>query len=790
MNKLARRTVRYSLILLALVIAVLLVAPFFIDAGRYKSLITDRIEAATGRDVSIGDLHASLFPWIGVRLKDVRIGNRPGFDGGNAGKDFLRVRGLDVQLALLPLLRKEVEIRRFVLDAPELWLARNARGETNWQDLAGAPAAGGAPAVKTEKKGTSAPAGAGLAALSAQAIVVKDAAVHFMDATTKRRIDLDALNLRVTDLQLERPVRLDVSGHLAGGEFSAKGEAGPLGDLAKLDARRVPLQLSIHVKDWNTGALAALLPASASLPAGTLGMDMDVEQRPKGVRVFAGSLRFHGRFNGQMAGVHDLELALKGEMPSADQAKLANLVLRLDGEKALGATGVVRGIGGRLRYQARLGTPPLSRRQVAGWLPEVGRLYAAHPAPWKKLRVGAFVSGDARHVELRDIQLGLDDELVQGSGSLRWASGKGGRQSVEFRLASTSLHLDPWLPAPRKGDEGQALGGMVPAAWAEAAPATEPDLRFLKSWRVMGNAQFGHLFAHGLDMAHLRASVVGNRGVFELNPLRFDLAGGQVNEHATLDASRYPARWHESAKLRGVAVQPVLKALAGTDMLSGILQMNTDLSGTGLLPDAATRHLNGKGDVLLRDGMIKGFDIPGTLRHLTQPGLNTGPKKTDFSQLSGSFRITNGIVSNDDLFMASPLFRLTGHGTISLPAKTMDYHVRPRLVGTLVGQGDTETVRKGLVVPLRIVGPLDAPKVKVEMDMKTLIGNAGAARQLIEQGKGGKWKQLLGGQAAKPAGKASPSGTRQPGSGASGQPASPVPEKLIPKPLKGLIPGF
>jgi uncharacterized protein involved in outer membrane biogenesis len=284
-------------------------------------------------------------------------------------------------------------------------------------------------------------------------------------------------------------------------------------------------------------------------------------------------------------------------------------------------------------------------------------------------------------------------------------------------------------------------------------------------------------------MTRLRATVAGSRGVFEVNPLRFELAGGQVSEHATLDAAHYPARWRESARVRGVAVRPVLKALAGTDMLSGILQMDTELSGTGLSPDAATRRLNGKGNVLLRDGMIKGFDIPGTLRHLTQPGLNTGPKQTDFTQLSGSFRITNGIVRNDDLFMASPLFRLTGQGIVNLPEKTMDYHVRPRLVGTLVGQGDTATVRKGLVVPLRIAGPLDAPKVKVEMDMKTLIGNAGSVQQLIEQGKGGKWKKMLGGRAPaeKPAG--------QNAAPASKQPATPVSEKLIPKPLKGLIPG-
>jgi len=62
----------------------------------------------------------------------------------------------------------------------------------------------------------------------------------------------------------------------------------------------------------------------------------------------------------------------------------------------------------------------------------------------------------------------------------------------------------------------------------------------------------------------------------------------------------------------------------------------------------------------------------------------------------------------------------------------------------------------------------------VEMDMKTLIGNAGSVQQLIEQGKGGKWKKMLGGQA--PAGESA----GQNAAPASKQPATSAPEKLIP----------
>ena len=73
-----RRTIKISLAILALVVVALLVAPWFINVEHYKPRIAKAIEDATGRPVQIGEIHASLFPWIGVRLKDVSLAARPG----------------------------------------------------------------------------------------------------------------------------------------------------------------------------------------------------------------------------------------------------------------------------------------------------------------------------------------------------------------------------------------------------------------------------------------------------------------------------------------------------------------------------------------------------------------------------------------------------------------------------------------------------------------------------------------------------------------------------------------
>jgi len=106
----------------------------------------------------------------------------------------------------------------------------------------------------------------------------------------------------------------------------------------------------------------------------------------------------------------------------------------------------------------------------------------------------------------------------------------------------------------------------------------------------------------------------------------------------------------------------------------------------------------------------------------------------------------------------------------------LDYHVKPLVVGTLKGQGDS-VMRKGLSVPLHITGPFDAPKVRPEINARTLIDNAPA---LLNKGNiGGALGGLLGGK-----GGSQPPAQEQPAT----QPASPAKQLL--KGLGGVFPGF
>ena len=60
--------------------------------------------------------------------------------------------------------------------------------------------------------------------------------------------------------------------------------------------------------------------------------------------------------------------------------------------------------------------------------------------------------------------------------------------------------------------------------------------------------------------------------------------------------------------------------------------------------------------------------------------------------------------------MQSPLLRITGAGTVSLPQETIDYTLTTKFVGSLKGQGGEGIEElKGLSIPVHVGGTFSKP---------------------------------------------------------------------------------
>ena len=777
------KIMRYSLIVVALIVVVLLAAPFFIDVNAYKSQIEKAVEDQTGRQLSIGNIDASLLPWVGVELNDVHLANRSGF----AKRDFLSVERLHVKLAVLPLLSKKIEIKHFEVVSPVIYLERRSNGESNWGDLVASPAIAANAGSQTQQSQsthqtvqTGSPAAPALAALQAESLSLTGGQITWVDADAAPVV-LSELDVALDDVQLQRPVAVRVSGKLSGNAFELNAHVGPVGDLATVNVAALPLQGHFKAERIQLQPFQHLIKGwpeqLGDIAAASVQLSVQLEQHPNGVRLGEGEIL--------VKAAHALALGWKLEMPNADEMKINHATLTVNGKALIDVKGKVEHLTGNPTFAVRLDGHPVERTWLETFVPDLNAMYAAHPDPWKQLQFSALLAGGAKQLDINDLQLKLDNDLVKTSGAVVYAG-----PDIRLRMATNQLHLDAWLPQGKEAGEGDktaesALKGWSIIAEAIAAgdvkgEATEPDLRFLKSWKIASQLKVKTLFVRGMQLGDFSATINGANGHIRLSPMQFKLAGGKVTEKASLNVNAYPVKWTESVHISGVQAGPLLKVLADTDMLEGRMDMDTKFQAEGLTP-SAVGTLNGRGTVLFKDGKLKGFDIAGAIRKYTNPeAYQQGPKETDFTQLSGTFVVKNGVAHNQDLFMASPLLRITGQGTIDLVRKSMDYEVKPRVVGSLKGQGDT-FLRKGLTIPLHIYGPFDAPKVTPIINAKTLIQNAPA---LLNKGGfniGGTLGKILGGgKQAAPQGEAQPQAEPQPES----------PQKQLLKGLGGLIPGF
>ena len=147
-----------------------------------------------------------------------------------------------------------------------------------------------------------------------------------------------------------------------------------------------------------------------------------------------------------------------------------------------------------------------------------------------------------------------------------------------------------------------------------------------------------------------------------------------------------------------------------------------NLTSGGLTVGDLRKALNGDVNFKLENGAVKGFNLAQILRkaQATLSGnLNyteDAPKQTDFSTISGSANIVNGILKSDALNAASPLFRFVGNGEINLVDETINYLAKPTIVESSKGEGGAGLDQlKGLIIPIKLSGSLLSPSYKIDL---------------------------------------------------------------------------
>jgi len=251
--------------------------------------------------------------------------------------------------------------------------------------------------------------------------------------------------------------------------------------------------------------------------------------------------------------------------------------------------------------------------------------------------------------------------------------------------------------------------------------------------RLEGTLRLDRLKAYQLRSTDIELRIRARDGLLRVHPATASLYGGQYRGDVSLDVRRDTPGISLDEHVTGVQSGPLLKDLTGDDKLLGQADVTAKLSGSGANPEQIRSSLNGNASFSFTNGAVKGVNIAAIIRSAQaklkgQPApAGDQPNQTDFAELRGTAKVTNGLVSNDDLSLKSPLLRITGKGEVSLPKETIDYLLTTKIVGSLEGQGGGALKDlQGVAIPVRIGGTFSKPTYTP--DLSAALGEAAKAK--------------------------------------------------------------
>lgn len=634
-------------VIILLVVAAAVVAPFVIPVGTYEAQLVSRVKEATGRDLKInGKVSFSVLPSLALEANDVTFSNPP----GAAGPDMARFTKLEVALKLLPLLQRRIEIDKLVLVDPVIALEVDKQGRPNWQ-FATASAAPPAPAAPSRPAATPAPrsgAGGGLAGLTLDDVRLENGKISYLDQRSGESLTLDQIAMKLSLPGLDSP-------------FTGDGSAVYRGE-------KMTLALALaNPRSFLDGQSSAATLKLASTPV---------------------SFDFKGDASGSTP-------------------------LKLDGAIDLSVPSV---------------------RGLAQW---AGTRLDAPGTGFGPLAISGRVSLAGSKIGFSDAKLSLD--AIKATGELALDTG-GARPALKGRLDVDRLDANPYLPPETTAKPAAAPGG-APAPAAPSAGGGAPtsaasgwsdqpiELAPLKTADVDFALTANSLLYRKIQVGKSALALHLKNGRLETDLEQLALYQGAGKGKVVVDGSGDVPAIEAEFSLSQVQMQPLLKDAIDLDRLAGTGAFDLQVAGRGKSQRDIVGALNGKGDLNLGNGKLKGLNLVAMVQNVASAftGGGQSAQDTDFASLTGTFTITSGILHNSDLQLKSAELPMTGAGTVDLPHRSVDYKITPKLAGKLA-------------VPVLIKGPWD--KLNYEPDLAGMIGNPS---QLLQGGAAGVGSTLKGG---------------------------------------------
>ena len=702
--------------LILVIIIGVVVAVSFIDVNQYKGEAIQLVKDKTGRNFDVGGefkMALSLFPTVVV--EDVKFGNAE----WGSRPDMLSVKRFEVEVALVPLLSKNIQVNRVLLDSPEILIETNKQGQGNW--VMGTPS--------TEEKPAEKAADSAVPALNVSEIQITNAKLTYKDGVSGEVTQLAIENLTVETDGLSDPMDIALKAVYKEIPVSFDGTVGSLANYNDNDD--FPVKFTANVGD-----MALNMDGEIGKPKDLKDMDVTLSLEAASLATAAklsgkklpegGPLKINGHItedddiytiDGFTAEFGAIKANVGGTVKDIKQLKGFDLNIALDAD-SLASIGKL----------AEKDLPVIGPVKVTSQVSEAEGLYTVKgmKADLGNIKIGADGTlGDPTKVKGFDLAIKLDLQNLadlnklsggnlpslgpvamstrvkdkEGSYQLSGLSAKAGNTDL---AGSATINLTGKRPA-LAATLNSKLIDLVPFT-GEKKEKVKKDKVFssdplpfesLKTADANLNIKATQIKTADHTLDNVKLVLKLNNGNLKISPLNTNVAGGTLSMNMNLDAS--------SGKSGILNTQIDIKGLQPSklpdykDKFTGAkTDLNIDLKGSGKSVAAIMAVSNGKILAKMGPGTFKSSKTDAAATDLFSSVKNTVSGK---SSTSGSTEISCGVINlnikdgiataDKGIAVATSKMNVIGSGTIDFKTEKLNINIDPQAregVGISAGQ--------------------------------------------------------------------------------------------------------
>lgn len=308
---------------------------------------------------------------------------------------------------------------------------------------------------------------------------------------------------------------------------------------------------------------------------------------------------------------------------------------------------------------------------------------------------------------------------------------------VNASLYVNDLVLDPYLAkAPAEGGktEGGSAAKESAATGGDFAWSHEKlDISLPKNIDAQFNFKAASIAYEDLKTGEVMATMQLRDGRLTTDVKDTKVYDGTINAQVVLDGAAVVPAFKTNLAFQNLNLNELPGKYRKADKIKGVASGQWNLYSSGGSQAEMVQRLNGKGNLNLKDGRIRGVDFFSMVKNISSAFTpDNASHETRFEDVSADFDIQQGIVSNNNLVLKSDVVNFAGSGTVNLPELTIDYRLVPQYSQDFAAED-----KKGPQVPIAITGSLLHPTYRLEVKtiIKDIIQNPEGTQNLINQFK-------------------------------------------------------